>query len=158
MARNKALGVTESQFLSLLEPAFLNNDVGSATDWSGALDDPLSAANVVICLDPRELAAKKRGELPPGGGASPIPRWFSDARVALVMRVFEDAEKHHYHNDKDSGRARGKDGDDSSSAVAAELRIWFNTAFSADISMLDLLDARNTMRTLATTVVAGALH
>lgn len=39
-----------------------------------------------------------------------------------------------------------------------ELRDWFNTAFGADISMLDLLDTRNTMRMLAATVVAAALH
>lgn len=212
MARNKALGVTEAQFLSLLEPAFLNNDVGGAAAWTGALDDPLSVANIVTCLDPRELATKKRGELPHGGGASPTPRWYSDARVALVMRAFEDAENHYNHEGEDDSRGRG--GGDTSSAVAAlrdsfhdavsrgaraeaealvlgaivatvagmlfidtagvdgrrtvadygvdsliaaELRNWFNTAFCADISMLDLLDTRNTMRTLAATVVAGAL-
>lgn len=44
------------------------------------------------------------------------------------------------------------------SLIVAELRNRFNTAFGADISMLDLLDTRNTMRTLAATVVAGALH
>lgn len=42
--------------------------------------------------------------------------------------------------------------------VAAELRNWFNTAFGADISMMELLDTRNTMRTLAATVVAAAFH
>lgn len=47
---------------------------------------------------------------------------------------------------------------DLDSLIAAELRNWFNTAFGADISMRDLLDTRNTMRTLAATVVAEALH
>lgn len=44
------------------------------------------------------------------------------------------------------------------SLIAAELRNWFNMAFGADIGMLDLLDTRNTMRTLAATVVAAAFH
>lgn len=71
------------------------------------MDDPLSAANVVTCLDPRELAAKKRGELLQGGSASPTPRWYSDAHVELVMRAFEDAESHYqHHEDADGGRAR----------------------------------------------------
>lgn len=193
-----------------------NNQVGGAAVWTGALDDPLSAANVVTCLDPRDLAAKKRSELPQGGGASPTPRWYADARVALVMRAFEDAESHHqHHEDADGGRARGGHGDDAvspvaalrdgfhdavsrgaraeaetlvlgaivatvagtlfvdaagvdggrtvadygvDSLIAAELRNWFNTALVADNSMLDLLDTRNTIRTLVATVVAGALH
>lgn len=212
MARNKALGVTETQFLRLLEPAFLNNDIGgSSTAWTGALDDPLSAATVVTCLDPRELAAKKRGE-PAQGGGMPTPRWYTDARVALVMRAFEDAENHHNNENEDDDDGRGRDASSAVAAlregfrdavsrgakaeaeaivlgaiiatvagmlfvdaagidghrtvadygvdslIAAELRNWFNTAFGADISMLDLLDTRNTMRTLATTVVAGALQ
>lgn len=217
MARNKALGVTESQFLRLLEPAFLNNDVSRGETkqeddgaWVGASDDPLSASNIVTCLDPAELAAKKRAELAPGEEvAGPTPRWYSDARVALVMRAFEDAENH--HNEDDDGRRRdtttnspaaalrhefrdavargaeaeaealvlkaivatvagmlfvdaaGVDGGRTvadygvDSLIAAELRNWFSTTFGADISMLDLLDTRNTMRALAGTVVQGAL-
>lgn len=56
----------------------------------------------------------------------------------------------------DRGRTVADYGVDS--LIAAELRNWFNTAFGADISMLDSLDTRNTMRTIAATVVAAALH
>ncbi|KAE8151809.1 polyketide synthase dehydratase-domain-containing protein [Aspergillus avenaceus] len=43
------------------------------------------------------------------------------------------------------------------SLIAAELRNWFNTAFQAEISMLDLLDTRTTMKVLAKMIVDGAL-
>ncbi|KEY74555.1 hypothetical protein S7711_07158 [Stachybotrys chartarum IBT 7711] len=61
MARNRALGLTESEFLQLLEIACLNNDV--ASDGASARmssDDALSGAGIIGCLDPRAMAEAKQ--------------------------------------------------------------------------------------------------
>lgn len=216
MARSKVLGITEYQFLRLLEPAFLNNDPfpvqeskGDREPWIGASDDPLSAVSTVTCLDPALLAAKKMDELASsaGGAGSIRPKWHTDARVSLVMRAFEDAERN--HNDESANHAKNNNAggilredfeaaintsDDRNkveemvtgairntvaemlfidasgvdptrtvaeygvdSLIAAELRNWFNTSFMADISMLDLLDTRMSMKALAKMVVGAAL-
>lgn len=97
-ARNKTLTISEQQFLALMEPAFINNHERSASpaeQWNGQRRDPLSAANILTCLDPAALAAKKREEaemgIPP---PSAPPRWYGDGRVSLVMRAFDDAYRH----------------------------------------------------------------
>ncbi|CAI7630711.1 unnamed protein product [Penicillium discolor] len=216
MARNKVLGITEYRFLRLLEPAFLNNDPfpvqeskGGREPWIGASDDPLSAVSTVTCLDPALLASKKMDELASsaGGAGSILPKWYTDARVSLVMRAFEDADRS--HNDESANHAKNNNAggilredfeaainasDDRNkveemvtraiqntvaemlfidasgvdptrtvaeygvdSLIAAELRNWFNTSFMADISMLDLLDTRMSMKALAKMVVGAAL-
>lgn len=216
MTRNKVLGITEYQFLRLLEPAFLNNDPfpvqeskGGREPWIGASDDPLSVVSTVTCLDPALLAAEKMDELASsaGGAGSILPKWYTDARVSLVMRAFEDAERN--HNDESANHAKNNNtggilredfeaainaSDDRNkveemvtrairntvaemlfidasgvdptrtvaeygvdSLIAAELRNWFNTSFMADISMLDLLDTRMSMKALAKMVVGAAL-
>ncbi|KAI1462952.1 polyketide synthase [Daldinia caldariorum] len=213
MARNKALGVTEHEFLKYLEIAFLNNKIGEeAESWSGVQEDPLSGSTIITCLDPREMAEKKLEEMAANNGnIGPTPRWYSDARVAQVMRAFEDAQRHH---DDDGAQSKNKGHGNSATAelrqsfeeaiakgpeernkthalvtsavvatvaqvlfidvsgvdanrtvadygvdslIAAELRNWFNTAFGADISMLDLLDTRTSMKDLAGMIVDGAL-
>ncbi|KAB8291229.1 hypothetical protein EYC80_009916 [Monilinia laxa] len=95
--RNKTLTLTESQFLNLLEPAFLNNktSVGiSSEQWFGQKEDPLSAANLHTYLDPVGMAARQREEAE-GERASTnfVPRWYHDARISLMMRAFSDAQR-----------------------------------------------------------------
>ena len=64
--RNKTLTLDESKFLTLLEPAFLNNrttDKTSSKQWFGQWQDPLSAANLHTYLSPLGMMARKREEL-----------------------------------------------------------------------------------------------
>ncbi|KAK4172803.1 hypothetical protein QBC36DRAFT_221937, partial [Triangularia setosa] len=89
--RNKAPTLTESQFLAVFEPAFLNNTTGTAA-WSGKDNDPLSAANLHTYLDPAALMAKKRQGTSPSSQST--PRWYADARISLMMRAFLDAQHH----------------------------------------------------------------
>lgn len=204
-----------------MEPAFLNNDPfsvqeskGGRDPWIAASDNPLSAGSTVTCLDPALLEAKKIDELASSAaGAGNIrPKWYTDARVSMVMRAFEDAERH--HNDESANIAKNNNAggilredfeasinasDDRNkveemvtgairntvaemlfaemlfidasgvgptrtvaeygvdSLIAAELRNWFNTSFMADISMLDLLDTRMSMKALAKMAVDAAL-
>ena len=94
--RNKTLTLSESQFLTLLEPAFLNNktaDTTSSEQWHGRLEDPLSAANLHTYLDPAAMMARKREEGDAPSSAA-VPRWYSDARISLMIRAFSDAQRH----------------------------------------------------------------
>jgi len=95
--RNKALTLGESQFLTLLEPAFLNNrttEKTSSDQWSGQSQDPLSAANLHTYLDPAGMVARMREEMASEAPSSATaPRWYSDGRVSLIMRAFSDAQR-----------------------------------------------------------------
>ncbi|KAL9031280.1 MAG: hypothetical protein Q9196_000687 [Gyalolechia fulgens] len=94
-ARNKVMTITEPQFFSLLEPAFLDNErTESAPPWIGKQHDPLSASTFITCLDPAAMAARKRNETESGLPSGPTPRWYSDGRVSLIMRAFDDAVRH----------------------------------------------------------------
>ncbi|ETS86665.1 hypothetical protein PFICI_00493 [Pestalotiopsis fici W106-1] len=94
-ARNKVLTISEHQFLGLLEPSFLDHEhLSDERGWIGKHQDPLSAANIVTCMDPAAMAAKKRAEVEMGTSTSTVPRWYTDGRVSLVMRAFEDAQRH----------------------------------------------------------------
>ncbi|RYP70067.1 hypothetical protein DL771_005684 [Monosporascus sp. 5C6A] len=211
MARNRVLGVTEDKFLRLLEPAFLDGcGHGTSRSTEESLD-PLSSVGLVTCLDPAAMAAKKRED---GGAESVPPRWYSDGRVSVIMRAFEDAYRHADDSSKDNGaggsasssavaqlrdqfdehiRAGPEDGRAEAlslvtqaiaaavagmlsidmagvspaktmadygvdSLIAAELRNWFNLAFRANISLLDLLDTHTSMEKLAGIVVDAALE
>ena len=125
MARNKVLAVTEHQFLSLLEPAFLTSDHSSAMVTSKDEFDPLSAAGIITCLDPAAMATRKREEAAAGSALGSSPRWYSDARVSLIMRAFEDAYRH-----ADDAAAAGQKGDASrgGSSAIAHLRDEFDKA------------------------------
>ena len=107
--RNKTLTLGESQFLTLLEPAFLNNrtaDKTSSTQWFGQWEDPLSAANLHTCLDPIGMIARKREEIASEAPSSAtVPRWYSDGRVSLIMRAFSDAQRQsaHLQGSRDEG-------------------------------------------------------
>lgn len=95
--RNKAISLDESQFLTLLEPVFLNNKTShksSPRQWFGQWDDPLSAANLHTYLDPRSLGTRRQDEIASGvSSSSIIPRWYSDGRVSLMMRAFLDVQQ-----------------------------------------------------------------
>lgn len=257
MARNKVLPVTEYQFLRLLEPAFMdtNGRGGRGSNMpaeassspllpppghTGAQDDAMSITNFITCFDPAVMAARKRAEEAGNinanaGGSS--PRWYTDARVSLVMRAFQDADRHHesamgggpggggnttsaasasqtlrrefdeavkslmsWEDTQDDGKgatagvgtpetpsradldalvtdaivktiaqmlfidASGVDASRNvanygvDSLIAAELRNWFNVAFGADISMLELLDTSSSIRGLASSIVNVALE
>ncbi|KAL8780233.1 MAG: hypothetical protein Q9213_006555 [Squamulea squamosa] len=99
--RNKTLTLGESQFLTLLEPAFLNNKTADQTSfeqWSGQRQDPLSAANLHTYLDPASMVARLREEMASEAlPSTTTPRWYSDGRVSLIMRAFSDAQRQSGH-------------------------------------------------------------
>ncbi|KAL8644326.1 MAG: hypothetical protein Q9226_007822, partial [Calogaya cf. arnoldii] len=99
--RNKTSTLGESQFLTLLEPAFLNNKTAEKADteqWSGQQQDPLSAANLHTYLDPARMLARMREDMANEAPSSATaPRWYSDARVSLIMRAFSDAQRQSAH-------------------------------------------------------------
>jgi NADPH:quinone reductase-like Zn-dependent oxidoreductase len=217
-ARNKTLTVSVHQFLALMEPAFLNSE-HRHEQWIGQHHDPLSATNVITCLDPAELAARKLEALEAGVPTTGfVPRWYSDGRVSLIMRAFDDAYRHAGDSAGGQGMAADQQGGKSiarlrnefdeavkgtaskgaegrtttllfvtkaivtavaeilcidassidpakpvsafgvDSLVAAELRNWFHVALGSNISTLDLLDARTSIRQLAGTVMEKALE
>ncbi|KAL1865521.1 Type I Iterative PKS [Diaporthe australafricana] len=108
--RNRTLTLSEQQFLALLEPAFLPR--ASAGAAQGA--DPLSAANLITCLDPAAMVAKNKTR-DGGAPAGSAPRWYGDGRVAPITRAFTDAQQH--AQDQLSGDA-GVDGSGAKSRTA----------------------------------------
>ncbi|KAI3316712.1 hypothetical protein HD806DRAFT_552023 [Xylariaceae sp. AK1471] len=213
MQRNKVLDITEHQFLRTLEVAFVTGGKTSPLDTMTHHSDLLSSAGIIACLDPAAMAARKL-QIPETTAATGNPRWYSDGRVSVVMRAFEDAYKHvkdginqdddlhggvassamarlreEFHECIQAGsEAQSKthalvtqaivaavasmlsiDGSSVSTAktvadygvdslIAAELRNWFNLAFRANITMLELLDTRNSIEKLADIVINGALQ
>lgn len=120
--RNKTLTLGESQFLTLLEPAFLDNKTAvttSSEQWRGRLEDPLSAANLHTYLDPAAMMAMRREEGDAPSSAA-VPRWYSDARISLMMRAFSDAQRH-------SASLTGSL-DEGSKSTVASIRRKFDTA------------------------------
>lgn len=132
MVRNKVLAVTEHQFLGLLEPAFLesNSSHSTFTGIDQMQHDPLSAAGFITCLDPAAMAARKREEAAAGIASGTSPRWYSDARVSLIMRAFDDAYR---HADDAAAAAAGQKGDASrgGSSSIARLRDEFDEAIKS---------------------------
>jgi NADPH:quinone reductase-like Zn-dependent oxidoreductase/SAM-dependent methyltransferase/NADP-dependent 3-hydroxy acid dehydrogenase YdfG len=125
--RNKTLTLTESQYLTLFEPAFLNNKTvtaaqASAGQWFGQRADPLSAANLHTYLDPAGMLARKREETEISSTAAP-PRWYSDGRISLIMRAFSDAQRQ-------SASLHGTADEGAGNSVAA-LRRDFKAAIQA---------------------------
>ena len=122
--RNKALTLGESQFLTLLEPAFLNNKTtskASSDQWSGQRQDPLSSANLHTYLDPAGMMVRRRKEIEGEAVSSTTtPRWYSDGRISLMMRAFYDAQRQ-------SADLRGSS-DEGSKNTVAHLRREFDTA------------------------------
>ena len=125
--RNQALTLGESQFLTILEPAFLNNKTtaeASSEQWFGQRQDPLSAANLHSYLDPSGMLARKREEMEGETASSAAaPRWYSDGRISLIMRAFSDAQRQSGH-----GQSSSQEG---SKNTVAHLRRKFDAAVQA---------------------------
>ncbi|KAI0887773.1 uncharacterized protein GGS22DRAFT_185152 [Annulohypoxylon maeteangense] len=148
-ARNRTITLTETEFLARLEPAFLNgqndamsNDGGNDTNWIGQDEDPLSASNILTCLDPGAMAVKEREEEvdardagPGGQSRSAVPRWYDDARVSLIMRAFEDARRYHRLGSSSDAAAGAQGGDDNTYKSSFErIRRQFDAAIIAGTS------------------------
>ncbi|KAI0595293.1 polyketide synthase [Biscogniauxia sp. FL1348] len=91
--RAKGQTVTGSQVIRMLEPAFVPNQYESHQQWFGRLQDPLSEANIVTGIDPAVLAIMRREEAKTAktSASGSAPRWYHDARVALMLRALDDA-------------------------------------------------------------------
>ena len=128
--RNKALTLGESQFLTLLEPAFLNNKTAAETrseQWFGQLQDPLSSANLHTYLDPARMLIRHREEKESESASSKIrPHWHGDGRISLMMRAFSDAQRQ-------SANSQGSSGD-VSKYTATDLRREYDAAIQAGSS------------------------
>ena len=128
--RNKALTLGESQFLTLIEPAFLDNETGakpSSEQWLGQLQDPLSASNLHTYLDPARMLARHREEKESELASSKItPRWYSDGRISLMTRAFLDAQRQ-------SANLQGSS-DEVSKDTVTHLRREFDAAVQAGTS------------------------
>ncbi|CRG92723.1 Lovastatin nonaketide synthase [Talaromyces islandicus] len=143
--RNKTLTLSESQFLTLFEPAFLNNKTSTANtspgQWFGQLADPLSAANLHTYLDPAGMMLKKREDMESETASSAVsPRWYSDGRISLIMRAFLDTQRQ-------SASLQGSAEEGSKNTVAA-LRRRFNEAVQVGAS-----ERANTVAFVQTTII-----
>ncbi|KAI8630503.1 hypothetical protein F5Y19DRAFT_427873 [Xylariaceae sp. FL1651] len=170
-ARNKALTLSETEFLARLEPAFLPaaNDCDDGCDggWIGRNEDPLSASNILTCLDPGAMAQKERddgAEVDAPSGGSTVPRWYSDPRVSVIMRAFEDAkqsllEGHSSSMDDDNtGASEGKGGVmDSKLSSPKQIRRQFDAAISSPSSADARLNTIKFVTRAITTAVAEML-
>lgn len=79
---------------------------------------------VITCMDPAALAAKKRDEEAAGSSGGLVPRWYSDGRVALIMRASNDALK---QADDTSSSSK----DSGSNSVATQLRDQYDELIKA---------------------------
>ncbi|KAI1177722.1 hypothetical protein F4777DRAFT_576800 [Nemania sp. FL0916] len=148
-ARNGALTLSEAEFLARLEVAIVDDkDVGTSRtcgngeDWIGQAEDPLSASNILTCLDPYAMMDKEREEeaethdtgLPPPL-KSFIPRWYSDGRVSLIMRAFEDAQRDWrmggYSNTAAKITGKQTDQDHTGKSSTARVRQQFGAVIAA---------------------------
>ncbi|KAI1146902.1 hypothetical protein F4825DRAFT_456023 [Nemania diffusa] len=122
--RNKTLSLDEFEFLTMLEPAFLNNRTTQENvpkKWSGQKEDPLSVANLHTYLDPRAIMNKRLEDIADGSTSSTQPRWYSDGRVSLIMRGFRDALQW-------SAQLQGSSSNESPKDTVAQLRAEFEAA------------------------------
>jgi hypothetical protein len=113
MARNKVITEPNSYFLRLLEPAFLPQSIEPSSD-------PLAAATYVTYMDPSHKLVKQRNDTELGLWSAATSRWYDDARVSHVTRVFNDA----LHQDVGGSTSVQQDSDRSSTA---QLRHTFDT-------------------------------
>ncbi|KAF9887400.1 hypothetical protein FE257_010255 [Aspergillus nanangensis] len=126
-SRLKALDTTEYQFLTQLEPAFLNLAGHEGARYIGQEHDSLSTANVLTCLDPAAMADRHRdGASGSSMISTTVPRWYRDGRVSLIIRALDDARRYMC----DSDAARDGDGLDTKSSVS-RFRHDFDEAMKA---------------------------
>nr|XP_036579356.1 polyketide synthase [Colletotrichum truncatum]KAF6786903.1 polyketide synthase [Colletotrichum truncatum] len=162
MNRNKVVTISESQFLQLLEPAFLSQEATQAgSTFTGVADDPLAAATYVTCVNPADMAAREHDDGDLASSNSPSPRWYSDGRVSHVIRAFEDALRHQ----RESGNTStfGPDGTDNGPrANTARLRRDFDEIMNRTCAAADGgSDHRSLYRSnaieLVTIAISGAV-
>ncbi|KAI0502734.1 hypothetical protein F5B22DRAFT_640677 [Xylaria bambusicola] len=141
-ARNRALALSESEFLGRLEAAFLNDardnkrldDNGSDGDaFASRVGDPLSSSNILTCLDPGAMAAMEHDEAETEAGSlhhpsSAVPRWYSDARVSHIMRAFEDARREQRTGNSSATAQKGDDNSNRSSVWRVRAKFEAATA------------------------------
>lgn len=131
-ARTKGQTVTGSQVVRMLEPAFVsevNRDTANDHYWAGALEDPLSVANIVTGVDPAVLAAMKRDEAKTAKAntsSGSAPRWYHDARVSVMLRALDDAWRHHAGSDA----AKVQDDNTADKSPTAQLRRQFQLSIN----------------------------
>ncbi|KAI1211542.1 uncharacterized protein F4807DRAFT_393322 [Annulohypoxylon truncatum] len=145
-AQDRMLTLSEAEFLARLEPAFLNahdnnmsNNNGGGDNWIGQAEDPLSASNILTCLDPGAIAAKEHDKEVDADGAGPFnpskrvePRWYSDARMSLIMRALEDARRDLRTRSPPGVAAVAQEGDDNTGKSSVErIRRKFDAATAA---------------------------
>ncbi|XP_044721528.1 polyketide synthase dehydratase domain-containing protein [Hirsutella rhossiliensis] len=181
--RNKALTLSESQFLALVEPAFLDNktaDKTSPEQWFGQESDPLSAANLHTYLDPSGLVARMRHDMRQSipvqtsldeGSKNTIAHLRSEldaairegpgaraSAVALVQSAIINVVAEMLFVDVESidpAKSVADLGVDS--LIAAELRNWFLLGLGTNISMLDLLDPSVSISMWAASIIDKGL-
>ncbi|KAI1183546.1 KR domain-containing protein [Nemania serpens] len=127
MARIHILGMTEREFLRLLEIAILDDSISrdvrrDTENWLGIYEDPFSSSGIITCLDPQGMADERRKREDEGHIFSNItPRWHSDPRVSHIMRGVADAAQH---------RQDGIDGAHVGDDVDVQVRDIFNDAIA----------------------------
>ncbi|KGO76199.1 Acyl transferase/acyl hydrolase/lysophospholipase [Penicillium italicum] len=139
MSRNKAEGVTEHEFLRLIEPAFVDSFSND-----GTRHDPLASVSFTTCLDAAAMAERKLRE----PEETTVPRWYSDGRVSLLMRAMNDACRHGKNAQKDQENGGG-----SRSSAMAKLRDNFDEAIRAGAGA----EARDKSLTLVCDAIIGAM-
>ncbi|KAI1805191.1 hypothetical protein F4811DRAFT_517009 [Daldinia bambusicola] len=145
-ARNKVLTLSEAEFLACLEPAFLKDGVtrsanaGDGDGWVGQTDDPLSASNILTCLDPAAMAAMEREQEEEESAGRPVrnstPRWYEDGRVSLIIRAFEDARRDLRTGNSDAAATAAQEGEDDNTGKLSvgRVRRHFDAGISAGVS------------------------
>lgn len=139
MSRNKIEGVTEYEFLRLIEPAFIDNFCESGTSH-----DPLASVSFTTCLDAATMAERKLRE----PDETTVPRWYSDGRVSLLMRAMDDACRHGKNSQKDQDNGGG-----SRSSAIVKLHDNFNEVIHAGGGM----EARDKSLTLVCDAIIAAV-
>lgn len=162
--RTKGQTVTTSQVLRQLEPAFVSRRVNGAEfdarkleDWVGRSQDPLSEANIVTGIDPAALVTMRRHAAKKSktahSGSDPVPRWYHDARVSLMLQALEDGWRA-----RDGAASRLHDlSNTADQSPAAQLRRQFELSVASirDKSEADKDAMENTVRLVVDAIVAS---
>ena len=180
LMRNSLYGISERDFLTLLEAAFTTSSIGPECE-----SDPYSKAHLLTGLEPDKLVDLY------GKGMATDFTWSTDARFASLLQAVEDLS--HSHTIKtEAGSVLEKLGDASresvqqvvmeviverlakllflpvdridpahavsvygmDSMIAAELRNWLVKTFDTDVSFLELLSPEMKIETLVEMAVA----
>ncbi|PYI09473.1 hypothetical protein BO78DRAFT_415749 [Aspergillus sclerotiicarbonarius CBS 121057] len=142
--RAKGQTMTGAQVVRMLEPAFVPDHPHAL--WPGHTDDPLSASHIVTGIDPAILAKMAHSE---AARTETITFVTEAIRTTVASMLFVDV------GSVNPAKTVADHGIDS--LLAAEFRNWFQGAFGRGVGMLELMDARMSLRALAGWVVEGAV-